>query len=223
MRRIVKLASRVFGLMLLACAATMVSLAQDGDEPVAASDEPVRATASRDEAAELISQLGNRDPLVRQHAAEELARLVDVTKLKLVEGYRLQEKNASVKAALDWALYHMGRNESLFALVRALDSSQGEQVAGYLVQLESPQPLHIFLGRTKRVAQVRLLEVLAEIGNAETLEHIKPALESFEPTVAVAAENATEQINNRLAQQKPVETEQATRPRQVGQTEKTAP
>jgi hypothetical protein len=225
MRRIAKLLSRVLSLMLLACAAATLALAQDGDEPVAATnDEPVvAATAPRDEAAALISQLGNRDPLVRQHAAEELARRVDVDKLKLVEGYRIQEKNASVKAALDWALYHMGRNESLFALVRALDSSQGDQIAGYLAQLESPQPLHIFLGRTKRVAQVRLLEVLAEIGNAETLEHIKPALESFEPTVAVAAENAAEQINNRLAQ-KPAEAEPLpTRPRQVGQGEKTIP
>jgi hypothetical protein len=218
------MASRVFGLMLLACAAAIVSHAQEQrDEPVAATnDANVAAIAPRDEAAELISQLGNRDPLVRQHSAEELARRVDVDKLKLVEGYRLQEKNARVKAALDWALYHMGRNESLFALVRALDSPQGEQVAGYLAQLESPQPLHIFLGRTKRVAQVRLLEVLAEIGNAETLERIKPALESFEPTIAVAAEHATEQINNRLAQE-PAQTEQATRPRQVGQSEKETP
>jgi HEAT repeat protein len=180
-------------------------------------DGAVAAAPVRDEMKTLISQLGERDPVIRQRAAEELAKRADTEQLKLVDGYRVQEKNARVKVALDWALYRMGKNESLFALVRALDSAQGDQATAYLAQLDSPQPLYIFLNRTKRVAQVRLLEVLGEIGDAETLERIKPALESFEPTVAVAAEQATEQIGKRLSQ--PSTETQPSRPRQVGQSQ----
>lgn len=193
--------------MLLMCAATVVGMAQTND------NDP--AVLPRDETATLISQLGNSDALVRQRAAEELARRADTDQLKMIDGYRMQEKNARVKVALDWALYRTGKSESLFALVRALDSAQGDQAASYLTQLESPHPLYIFLGHTKRVAQVRLLEVLGEIGDAETLDRIKPSLESFEPTVSLAAENATERINTRISQT-PAEPQQPSRPRQVG-------
>ena len=203
--------------MILACAASIVALAQDE-----ASES--RVLLQREETATFINELGSREPFVRQHAAEELARRADTDHLKLVEGYRLQEKDSRVRAALDWALYRMGKTEALFALVRALDSAQGEQVAAYLTQLDSPQPLYIFLGKTKRAAQVRLLEVLSEIGDAETLERIKPSLESFEPNVAAAAENATDKINSRLAQQQQPAESTPTRPRQVGQTsEETTP
>jgi hypothetical protein len=210
-----KLASRVLCLTLLTCAATLISLAQANEAII---------TQPREETSIFLSELGSREPFVRQQAAEELARRADTEHLKLVEGYRLQEKNARVKVALDWALYRMGKNESLFALVQALDSSQAEQAAGYLTQLDSPQPLYIFLGRTKRVAQVRLLELLGQIGDAETLERIKPLLESFEPTVAVAAEHATEQINTRLSQQQQQTVDPSpTRPRQVGTTSEDTP
>lgn len=212
MRQTVKLATCVLSLALLICAASSLSLAQDSSEVESPAQDVTKA---------LISRLGSRDYLTRLRAAEDLALRADTEQLKIVDGYRVQEKDGRVKVALDWALYRMGKNESLFALVRALDSSQGDQAASYLTQLDSPQPLYIFLNRTKRVAQVRLLEVLGEIGDAETLEQIKPALESFEPTVAVAAEHATEQINIRLAQQ-PAET-QPTRPRQVGSADETTP
>jgi HEAT repeat protein len=214
MRQMLRLSGCVLCLMLLTSAATITSLAQANVEA---------AAQPREETSIFLSELASREPFVRQQAAEELARRADTEHLKLVEGYRLQEKNARVRVALDWALYRMGKNESLFALVYALDSSQAEQAAGYLTQLDSPQPLYIFLGRTKRIAQVRLLELLGEIGDAETLERIKPLLESFEPTVAVAAEHATEQINARLAQPQPSVDPLPTRPRQVGTTNEDTP
>lgn len=213
MRQIIKPAVCFLGLMILTCAGTIVALAQ--------ATPDVTATPQREETVTFINELGSSEPFVRQQAAEELARRADTDHLKLVEGYRLQEKNARVKTALDWALYRMGKNESLFALVRALDSAQAEQAASYLAQLDSPAPLYIFLGHTKRAAQVRLLDVLSKIGDAETLSRIKPLLDSFEPGVAAAAELATEHINDRLSQQ-PVEA-QPTRPRQVGQTNEDTP
>jgi HEAT repeat protein len=212
MRRMTSFAVCALSLMLLLCASAVAALAQDGE---------MVAAQPREETAVFVSELGSKEPFVRQQAAEELARRADTDHLKMVEGYRLQEKNARVKLALDWALYRMGKSESLFTLVNALDSSQADQSVGYLTQLDSPHPLYIFLGRTKRVAQARLLEVLADVGDAETVERLKPLLESTDPTVAVAAEQATEKINNRIAQT-PAEP-LPSRPRTVGNSEETTP
>ncbi len=161
-------------------------------------------------------QLASRDPLERQRAAEELARLASTGNRKLLEGYRLQEKNARVKLALDWALYRIGKTESLFAVVGALDSSRAAQASSYLVTLETPEPLYLFLERTNGNTQVKLLEVLARIGDASTLERLKPHAASFDPKVAEAARLATRDIEQRLGESP---TDRTTRPRQVGNGE----
>ena len=169
-----------------------------------------------DPAAVAVKQLASRDPLLRQMAAEELARLEATDQHRLIEGYRLQEKNARVKLALDWALYRTGKTDALFAVVRALDSSRSTQANAYLVTLESPEPLYIFLESLNGNTQVKLLEVLAKIGNADTLERIKPYNTSFDPKIVEAAQTATREIEVRLGQT-PVE--KSTRPRQVGERE----
>src|SRR5215210_4486152 len=99
-------------------------------------------------------KLSSRIASERRAAAEELARLAAVEHRRLVEGYRAQEKDARARLALDWALYRMGRFESLYQLVDALDEKkQAEQVVAYLKQLDGPQPLYVFLavvnGNTK--------------------------------------------------------------------------
>lgn len=213
MRRKTSLANCALGVLLLLCASAVAALAQDSE---------VVAAQPREETTVFVNELGSREPFVRQQAAEELARRADTDHLKMVEGYWLQEKNARVKLALDWALYRMGKTDALFTLVRALDSAQADQAAGYLTQLDSPQPLYVFLGRTKRVAQVRLLEVLSDLGDAETVERVKPLLENTDPTVAVAAEQATEKINARLAQT-PAQSSPASRPRTVGKSDEQTP
>jgi len=161
-------------------------------------------------------QLASRDPLVRQHAAEELARLEATDQRRLVEGYRLEEKNARVKLALEWALYRMGKSESLFPLVRALDSTRSDQVTAYLNTLEKPDALYFFLERMNGNTQVKLLETLAKIGDAGTLDKIKPYSESFDPKIAEAAKKAAREIEQR-GEQTPANT--TTRPRQVGSGE----
>ena len=161
-------------------------------------------------------QLASRDPLVRQHAAEELARLEATDLRRLVEGYRLEEKNARVKLALEWALYRMGKSESLFPLVRALDSTRSDQVTAYLNTLEKPDALYFFLERMNGNTQVKLLETLAKIGDAGTLDKIKPYSESFDPKIAEAAKKAAREIEQR-GEQTPANT--SARPRQVGKDE----
>src|SRR2546423_10567686 len=88
-----------FCLLLFAGATTV--RAQSDDESYGKPDSTAAADAAK--------RLFNRDPLVRQHAAEELADLAATDWQKLVEGYRLQEKDSRVKLALDWALHRMGK------------------------------------------------------------------------------------------------------------------
>ncbi len=185
------------------------------------SQTPVDA---RSESASYSRDLGNRDPRVRQQAAEALARLTAVDQQRVIEGYYLQEKNKNVRLALDWALYRIGRSASLFQIVRELDSGRQQQAIGYLAQLDSPAQLYPFLDRerTRPRILVGLLEALGRFGDAESLERIKPFLTRFEPGVADAAEIATEKIERRLAQ---VEGENPAprRPRTVGKADQTRP
>jgi HEAT repeat protein len=189
--------------LFVACGSIAQSSAQD------------ESTDTRALSAQYAKELSSFDPLARQAAAEGLARLVALDQKKLVEGYLLEEKDKRVRLALNWALYRMGKSETLFQIVRDLDSPRHDQAAGYLARLESPEPLYVFLPQDNTPAKVkmRLLEVLGQIGNAETLDQIKPFTESFDPKISQAAQFATNQIQHRLDQPQPAV---KTRPRVVG-------
>lgn len=201
--KVLKQTLSLIGLLIL-FGATNIQ-AQSNEENGDANAEDPAAVASK--------QLASRDPLVRQHAAEELARLEASDQRRLIEGYRLQEKNTRVKLALDWALYRTGKNDALFTVVRALDSSRSEQVVSYLNTMENPEPLYFFLERMNGNTQLKLLEVFARIGNAETLERMKPYSESLDPKIAQAAQQSAREIEQRLGQ---TPADSTTRPRQVG-------
>ncbi|MFN2453974.1 MAG: hypothetical protein ABR577_07100 [Pyrinomonadaceae bacterium] len=168
--------------------------------------------ATRQKSLLAVRRLTNRDALERQRAAEELARLADAGQQNLVEGYRLQEKNARVRLALDWALYRMGKSEKLFSIVQSLDSSRSNQAEAYLAQLETPEPLYKFLGRVNGNTQIKLIESFARNGDAQTLEQLESFNTSPDPQIAAAAQFAAREINRRLAQPP---TNKAIRPRQT--------
>jgi HEAT repeat protein len=155
---------------------------------------------ARADTKELAKQLASPDPLVRQKSAEALAKLAATDQRKLVEGYQLQEKNKQVRLALDWALYRMGHNDALYRVVKELDSGRQEQAIGYLVQLESPDVLYPFLKKQDNPPRVNagVLKALAQIGDASTLDVIKPYRESTQRYVAEAAEVAYDEIEKRL-------------------------
>lgn len=175
---------------------------------------PIDGVDARSNPAEFAKQLGSTDPLLRQRSAEALARLAATDQLKLVEGYRLQESNKDVRLALDWALYRMGRAEALYRIVDELDSGRQEQAIGYLAQLDSPDVLYPFLKRSTNAPRINagVLKALARIGDAQTLELIKPFRESHQPLVAEAAEVAHDEIEKRLGETVP---ETRARPRIV--------
>lgn len=168
----------------------------------AQDDEQARGPSS----AEVARRLSSRDAGERQRAAEELARLASVEHRRLLEGYRLQEKDARVRVALDWALYRAGKGETLFAIVRALDSKRtGPQAFSYLTQLEGPAPLYVFLERVNGNTLIKLLDVLARTGDSETLERVRPFAASLDPGIAEAAKFAEHEITVRLAEAPTVE------------------
>jgi HEAT repeat protein len=178
------------------------------------AQSPIDGVDARSNPAEFSKQLGSADANVRRRSAEALARLAATDQRKLVEGYQLQESNKEVRLALDWALYRMGKNDLLFRIVDELDSGRQEQAIGYLSQLESPDVLYPFLKRTKNEPRTNagLLKALARIGDAQTLDLIKPFRESHQPYVAEAAEIAHDEIEKRLGE--PATTTR-TRPRSV--------
>jgi nucleotide-binding universal stress UspA family protein len=199
---------KMFCLALLLIVAGTISVRAQSDEDE--GNVPAASSAASQK------QLASRDPLERQRAAEDLARLASAANRKLLEGYRLQEKNARVKLALDWALYRTGKKDALFAVVNALDSSRAPQANSYLTTLETPEPLYLFLERANGNTQMKLLEVLAKIGDASTLDRIKTHSASFDPKVAEAARLATSEIEQRLRE---MPSNNASRPRQVGKGE----
>jgi hypothetical protein len=169
------------------------------------AQSPVDGIDARANTVELAKQLGSPDALLRQRSAEALARLAATDQRKIVEGYRLQEKNKEVRLALDWALYRMGRSEALFRVVSELDSGRQEQAIGYLSELESPEMLYAYLKKSNNPPRVNagLLKALGRIGNAESLDIIKPYRDSTQPYVAEAAETAHDEIEKRLSQETP--------------------
>jgi HEAT repeat protein len=167
-----------------------------------AQQQPIDGVDARSNSTDFAKQLGSTDPHVRQRSAEALAQLAAADQRKLVEGYQLQEKNKEVRLALDWALYRMGRSEALYRVVADLDSGRQDQAIAYLSQLESPDVLYPFLNKEKNKPRITagLLRALARIGDAHTLEVVKPYRESHEPYVAEAAEIAHDEIEKRLAE-----------------------
>ena len=170
---------------------------------------------ARSNPAEFAKGLSSLDANVRRRSAEALARLAATDQRKLVEGYQYQEKNKEVRLALDWALYRMGRAEALYRVVEDLDSGRQDQAIGYLSELESPNDLYPFLKRTNNPPRVNagLLKALARIGDAQSLDLIKPFRESHQPYVAEAAESAHDEIEKRLAE--PAAATTRARPRTV--------
>ncbi len=170
---------------------------------------------ARADTAALGRQLGNADPLMRQRAAEALALLAATDQKKLLEGYYLQEKNKTVRLALEWALYRIGKDEALFRVVGELDSSRHDQAVGYLTQLDTPDLLYPFLQRqdNRPKVTVGIIEALARSANDHTREKIEPLRDSVQPGVAAAAEKAIDEIDARGTQAGP---SKPTRPRVVG-------
>jgi hypothetical protein len=96
----------------------------------------------------------------------------------------------------------MGHEDALYRIVKDLDSGRQDQAIGYLAELDSPDLLYPFLKKTNNPPRINagLLKALARIGDAQSLDLIKPFRESHQPYVAEAAESAHDEIEKRLGE-----------------------
>lgn len=156
-------------------------------------------------------KLTSVDSLTRQRAAEELAKLAAVEQKLLVDGYRFQEKDKRVRLALDFALYRMGVESKLYDVAKELGTSRRNQASGYLIEYVKPDLLYQFL-RSDDKTLIGLLEVLALIGDEETLKQIEPYTKVLNQDIVSSAKYAKKEINKRLSQP---ENPTQTRPRTV--------
>jgi len=193
----------ILGLIVLSLLALVVTANGRQDDPSKGS-------------AQIARRLSNKNPDVRQKAAEDLARLVALDQKKLVEGYLLEEKDKRVKLALNWAVYRMGKSSALYEIVRDLDSGRRDQAIGYLAQLERPDPLYVFLSQEKKHPKIvtGVIEVLGRTGDNESLQQIKPLADSGDPRIADAARASSVSIQQRLNEPATVT---KTRPRTISQ------
>ncbi len=165
-----------------------------------------------------VLELAAPNPVLRLRAAENLARVASIEEKRVVEGYRLQEKDKRVQLALDWALYRFGDDTKLFRIVSALDSAlYRSQATSYLSQLDTPEPLYMFLNSPKRNVRVGILNALGNVGNAGTFPQLEPLTRASDKRIAAAANAATKRITERLDEDAMDAQDAApTRPRQTG-------
>jgi hypothetical protein len=230
---ILKITTAAFMLACVCCFALTEARAQsptteDAQPAIQSSEEtPTDADGEKlgadDSGASAVRALGNRDPQRRQTAAETLARIADNRHRRLVQGYRLQERDARVRLALDWALYRLGKPEALFAVVRELETANREQAIEYLSRLDDQTTLLALLKSPKRQVKTGVLEAIGHVGDGRTARELQPLIASSDLAVAAAAQLAVTQIEARTSG-KDMAIEIPTRPRQVNRpANQTAP
>ena len=95
----------------------------------------------------------------------------------------------------------MGRAESLYRIVGNSTPAARTRPSDTYRSWTVPDLLYPFLGKDNNKPRINegLLKALARIGDAQSLDMIKPYRESHQPYVAEAAETAHDEIEKRLA------------------------
>jgi HEAT repeat protein len=147
------------------------------------------------------ANLENKDPHIRQAAAEGLGRVGDKSEIERLQTAASNDESDSVRAACAFALQKLGWNY-LDRLVDFLDSSQmAPQVQSYLLELGSPTVARLLPRLLEPDEGIRrhLVEVLGGIGDESTVARLTPLLKDRDKDVAKAAKSAIERIKRRLA------------------------
>ena len=108
----------------------------------------------------------------------------------------LREKSARVKLALNYALYHLEREEHLIEIVKNLDKDQAYY---YLLEMNAkdvPQ-LYPYLKEADSSIRIRLLEITGLRGDLSAVPIIQEIAESPNKELASAANLALRRILGR--------------------------
>jgi HEAT repeat protein len=134
--------------------------------------------------------LKDPDKSYRLFAAEGVGRIGDSSLVEEVSRNFIHEKETGVQFALSFALYRLGRKEFVEKMIEGLgERMYHEQVTAYLVELGRPiaPELGKYLNHENSMVREKLCYVLGLIGDASTVDQLKPMLRDTNAAVASEA------------------------------------
>ncbi|GAB4251563.1 MAG: hypothetical protein Kow00109_27260 [Acidobacteriota bacterium] len=133
----------------------------------------------------------------RRFGAEGLGRLGDSSYVELIATKYLREESKSVKLAMSYALFRLGRKEHLVELVDNLGS---DQVYYYLLELPPAEVALLFpyLQTEDDSTVIRLLDVIGLRGDAKAVDVVKELTAHSNPDVASATNLALRRLYARF-------------------------
>lgn len=135
----------------------------------------------------------------RRYGAEGLGRGGDKAFINLLATRYLREKSSSVKLAMGYALYLLGREEHLVELV---DSARKKQGFGYLLELSpgKTRSLYPYIHSEKDSVKVKLLDVIGQRGDSSALDIVESMTNHENAEVASAANLAVRRLRAKYPQ-----------------------
>ena len=145
-------------------------------------------------------KLKDPDKPYRIAAAEGIARVGDASVAEDVSRAYIKEKEFGCQLAMSFALYRLGRTEYIEKLISGLDETYyHEQVEAYFLEIGAPAvPVLVKnLNNKNSDVRLRLCLVLGWIGDASTIESLKPLLKDTNSSVVSEAALAIRRLNAR--------------------------
>jgi HEAT repeat protein len=171
-----------------------------GVVPASRSDDLVRRVL---EALSYIGDPGSREIFLaaldderdfyRRCGAEGLGRIGDTSVVTPLAAKHLREQVFSVKTAMSWALYRLGRDEHLVELV------QTDQGAYYLQEMDTEEVTKLFpyVESEKDSAKIRILDVIGLRGGPGALPVVQKMTQHGNVDVVAAANLAIRRLRGR--------------------------
>ncbi len=133
----------------------------------------------------------------RRYGAEGLGRIRASDYLTLIARQYLREKSASVKFAMSFALFSMGREEHIVELI---DNIKKDQVYYYLLELPSSKInlLHPYVQTEGTNTKIRLLDVMGLVGDASGIPIVQEMTQDEKAEVVSAANLALRRLRSRF-------------------------
>lgn len=133
----------------------------------------------------------------RQYGAEGLGRIGDTVFTTMLAKKFLQDNDSSVRLALSFALYNLGREEHLVELVKEV---RGAQAYSYLLELPTGQIrlLYPYARSERNDRKAELLKIIGLRGDETAIEFIRDFVNHENSGVASAANLATRYFNSRF-------------------------
>ena len=133
----------------------------------------------------------------RKYGAEGLGRIGDTAFTTVLGKKFLTDDDGSVRLALSFALYRLGREEHLVELVEEV---KGDQAYSYLVEMptDKVKQLYPYARSTDNGRKAELLKIIGRRGEATALEFIREFTNHENAEVASAANLATRYLNSRF-------------------------